>query len=350
MKKERKNLQQTLSFLLLAVTLGAVLYIGLKGNDMHELSAALKKISLPYLLLLLMCWALYLAFDTLAIHHFLHTQGHRIRFRESLHSAMTGIYYCNITPGASGGQPMQMYCLSKYGVPIGISGSGMAVKFVVFQSVLLVFGALLWFAQWDFVSAHADGSRWFILLGYIANFFTIGMVMLMAISQKAVRWVIERCIRIGVKLHLCKNPDASREKWENHCAGFLGSVKLLMRRPLDLLVQCLIALGQLLTLMLVIVVIYHALDLNDLSVIRLITLGVLLYIGASYVPLPGASGAQEGGFAMLFRHVFPDANLFVALLIWRFTTYYLSVLAGAVMTTVEHATVLRRAKKESVAE
>lgn len=350
MNKSKKNLQQIFSFLLLAVTLGIVLYVGLKGNDMQELAAALKRISAPHLILLLLCWAMYVAFDALATHHFLRTQGQEIRFHQSLHSSMTGIYYCNVTPGASGGQPMQMYCLSKYGVSIGVSGSGMAVKFVVFQSVLLVLGAVLWLTHLGFVNEFADGSRWFILLGYVANFFTIGMVMLMAINQKAVRWVIEWCIRIGTRLHICKMPDASREKWENHCAGFLSSVKLMMKRPVDLLVQCLIALGQLLSLMAVILVIYRALDLSGMTAIQLITLGVLLYIGASYVPLPGASGAQEGGFAVLFRSVFPDATLFVALLIWRFTTYYLSVLVGAVMTTVENLLALHKAKKESVAE
>ena len=341
MNKGKKNIQQILSFLLLAFTLCAVLWIGLKGNDLQDLAAALEKLSFGHILLLVACWASYVFFDALAIHHFLRTQGQKIRFRQSLHSAMTGIYYCNITPGASGGQPMQMYCLSRYAVPIGISGSGMAVKFVVFQSVLLLFGALLWIAHLPFVNAHASGSRWFILLGYLANFFTIGMVMLMAISQKAVRWVIERCIRIGVKLRICKDPASSREKWESHCVGFLSSVKLMMAHPLELLTQCLITLGQLLSLMAVIVVIYHALGLQSLTTIQLVTLGVLLYIGASYVPLPGASGAQEGGFAVLFRGVFPDAHLFVALLIWRFTTYYLSVLVGAVMVTVENVGVIR---------
>ena len=67
---------------------------------------------------------------------------------------------------------------------------------------------------------------------------------------------------------------------------------------------------------------------------ELITMGVLLYIGASYTPLPGASGAQEGGFAVLFKGIFPDARLFVALLIWRFSTYYLNVIVGAVVATV----------------
>ena len=81
-------------------------------------------------------------------------------------------------------------------------------------------------------------------------------------------------------------------------------------------------------------------------------MGVLLYIGASYTPLPGASGAQEGGFAVLFRGIFPDAQLFVALLIWRFSTYYLSILAGAAMTVVENLGALgkkhTKAKREGV--
>jgi len=239
---------------------------------------------------------------------------------------------------------MEMYALSKYGVPIGISGSAMAVRFVIFQAVLLVTGAVLWLFNGSFVREYIGGSEWFVLLGYIANFFTIGMVILVAVSQKAVRWIIERCIRIGVRLRICKNPDASREKWENHCMSFLGSVQQVAKHPKDLIIQCLIALGQLMSLMIVIIVVYRALGLSGVSTIQLITLGVLLYIGASYVPLPGASGAQEGGFAAMFRFVFPDAQRFVALLIWRFTTYYLSVLVGAVVTTIENIIGMRGGK------
>lgn len=223
---------------------------------------------------------------------------------------------------------MEMYCLHKYGVSVGVSGSGMAVKFIVFQVVLLVTGAVLWIANAGFVDAHTQGSKWFILMGYVVNFFSIGMVALMAISRRAVRWVIDKCIRVGVRVRLCKDPDASRQKWENHCESFVSSMHLVIRHPRDVLIQCLIALGQLMSLMLTIIAIYNAFGLSGISAGELITMGVLLYIGASYTPLPGASGAQEGGFAVLFRGIFPDAQLFVALLIWRFSTYYLSILAG----------------------
>lgn len=348
MKKRKINYQQLFSFLLLLLTLAVVLYIGLSGNDINDLLAALWKLTPVDLLACLACWGLYVIFDALGLHHFLHMQGQKIRFGKSLHAAMTGIYYSNITPGATGGQPMEMYRLSKCGVPIGVSGSAMVVKFVFFQGVLLVLGTVLWICHIPFVHAQATGRLWFVVLGYIANFFTIGMVMLMAISKRAVRWVIGRCIAVGVKLHLCKNPEASHRKWENHCQSFLESVQLMIRHPKDMLIQCLIALGQLLSLMAVILAVYHALGLGRVSMGEMLTLGVLLYIGASYVPLPGASGAQEGGFASLFQGVFPDAQLFVALLIWRFSTYYLSVLVGAAMTLCENLHGLRKSKQEGV--
>ena len=65
---------------------------------------------------------------------------------------------------------MEMYCLHKYGVSIGVSGSGAwRVKFIVFQVVLLVTGAVLWIAHGGFVDAHTQGSKWFILMGYVVN-------------------------------------------------------------------------------------------------------------------------------------------------------------------------------------
>lgn len=349
MKKEKRNFQQVFSFLLLLITLVVVVCIGLNGNELDELGAALQRLSPVFLMLCVACWALYVLFNALTMYHFLRVQGYPIKLGQSLHAAMIGIYYCNVTPGATGGQPMEMYALSKYGVPVGVSGSGMAVKFVLFQTVLLITGAVLWIAHADFVREYAQSSWWFILLGYLANFFTIGMVILMAISRKAVRWVIEKCILIGCKLRLCKDPDASRIRWENHCASFLDSVQLMIRRPRDLVIQCLIVFGQLMSLMLVILAVYHALGLQGVSTMQLITMGVLLYIGASYTPLPGASGAQEGGFAVMFRGIFPDALLFVALMIWRFCTYYLSVLAGAGLTIAENVSAIRTQRAKDAA-
>lgn len=320
--------RKLLNFAFLFLTLGVVLYIGLKGNDIADLWNALQSFSLPYLTLCIAGWGGYVSMDALALHYFLRKQGHPITYRQSLYSSLIGIYYCNITPGASGGQPMQIYRMKQMGVPIGISGSALTVKFFCFQFMLLVAGAILWLFQGSFIATYISDGRWLIILGYVINFFSVGIVLFMAISKRGVRTIITLCIQIGARLRICKDPARSAAKWESHCSSFLSSVQLIRQRPKELFIQFGIALLQLFSLMSVTVFIYHAFGLLGTNNLQLITIGVLLYISASYTPLPGASGMQEGGFSLFFSGIFPSAYLFIALLIWRFSTYYISILIG----------------------
>ena len=82
---------------------------------------------------------------------------------------------------------------------------------------------------------------------------------------------------------------------------------------------------------------YYALGQRGTPWIHLLTLGFLLFVSASYTPLPGASGAQEGGFLLYFQGIFRDGTIGLGLLIWRFFTYYLWLITGviAVLTTIK---------------
>ncbi len=346
MKASTKKL---LSFVFLLFTLGLVLYLGFSGNDITALWGALKQLSWVYLLLCLLCWVCYALLDALSLYYFLKKQGYPLPFAKVLYVSVIGIYYCNITPGASGGQPMQIYEFKKRGVPIGISGSALTIKFFCFQLMLLVVGTILWLFQPAYVASQVGGVTWVILMGYLFNFLSIGILLTMAISKRAVRTIITLCIRIGVRLHICKDPEKSTIKWEANCDSFLSSVQLIRSRPKELMVQFGIALLQLFALMCVVPAIYYAFGLSGASMLQQLTISVLLYISASYTPLPGASGAQEGGFAVFFAGIFPPAFLFVSLLIWRFFTYYLSLFVGAFLTLGQSLRGLGR-KKNITAE
>lgn len=69
---------------------------------------------------------------------------------------------------------------------------------------------------------------------------------------------------------------------------------------------------------------------------------VLLYIGASCFPMPGASGASEGTFYLAFSPLFGD-YLTTAMLIWRLASYYLTIVLGYIAVVAERVT-LRRAE------
>jgi hypothetical protein len=55
-----------------------------------------------------------------------------------------------------------------------------------------------------------------------------------------------------------------------------------------------------------------------------------MLIGA-FVPIPGGSGGIEFAFASFFGFYITGSTLMAMLLIWRFITYYLSILAGGLV-------------------
>ncbi len=346
----KSSTQRILSIAFLVLTLGLVLYLGFSGNDITELWGALRNLSPIFLLLCFLCWIFYIVLEGLAVYFFLKMQGQPIALFKAIYIGIIGVYYNSITPTSSGGQPVQIYELKKMGVPIGVSGSALTVKFFCFQLTLLIVGTILWATHIDFVARHLGGVIWVIVMGYVFNFLSIGMVFTMAISKRAVRTIITICIRIGTRLHICKDPKKSTEKWEANCSSFLSSVQLIRNNPKELALQFGIALLQLFVLMLVTPAVYYAFGLSGVPLIELITIGVLLYISASYTPLPGASGAQEGGFAVFFAGVFPPAFLFVALLIWRFFTYYLTIFVGVFLTVGKSLGGLFRKKPKQLSQ
>ena len=54
-----------------------------------------------------------------------------------------------------------------------------------------------------------------------------------------------------------------------------------------------------------------------------------LFLTVSFVPLPGAAGASEGGFYLFFALIFPGTIMPLAMLLWRFATYYANILFGS---------------------
>ncbi len=315
-------------------TLLLILVIGINNNELKNIGQAFSNISPWWLLACLGAWACFVLFEGISLAHFLHKQGYPLKFRYVMFVALIGLYYSNITPGSSGGQPMQVYYMKKRDVPIGVGSSVLTVKFFCFQTMVLVLGGIAWACFPGFVQEQLQGATVFLIAGYIFNFFSIGLLLLMAINKRMVRFFIRLFIKIGTLMHICKDPAQSETKWEGILATFHSSVMLIRKRPGELLVQFLINSLQVLSLMMVTLFVYRALGITGTPLLKVLTMSLLLYVSASYTPLPGASGAQEGGFMIYLKDIFPTGRIFPALLLWRLFTFYITLVAGAVASVV----------------
>ena len=198
--------------------------------------------------------------------------------------------------------------------------------------MLAVYSTVLWIAYGSYVAACVGSNMWILIVGYVYNMFSVSLVVLMAINKRLVWAIIKLLVRIGAKFRLCKHPEATLTKWEDVLDTFHSSVMSLREHPGELVVQLLIGGAQLIALMTVTFFIYKGFELAGASYGQIITMAMLLYVSAAYTPLPGASGAQEGVFALYFANIFPSGIRLMALLLWRFFTYYISRIIGAIVT------------------
>lgn len=341
--------KRVLNFTLIFGTLIIVLVITFSGANITDTVKAIRGFPPLWLCACFVAYALGLLTEALSLYFFLKRQGSPINYGYAIFVTIVGQYYSNITPGATGGQPMQVFYLRKRGIPIGIATSALLVKMFCFQFMLMTLGTLFWVTHREFVAYHIGGNMWILILGYTFNAIVVAFLLLVAINKRLVRFITHFIIRILTKLKICKNPDRTHLKWDVVVDSFHSSISLLRKQPLDLLGQLLLGGAQTLLLMMITVFVYWGFNLRELSVSELTTMGILQYTSAGYTPLPGASGAQEGVFALFFGKIFPDHIRMVALLIWRFFTYYLSLIVGAV-TTIAYGVHERRKESNIVRE
>ncbi|MGI6688309.1 MAG: lysylphosphatidylglycerol synthase transmembrane domain-containing protein [Christensenellales bacterium] len=326
-----------------------MLYLISQAGDLGAMIQAFQAVKPLWLLGALACFSMHVLLEGMAIHLFFYYQKVRIRLSSCQLVGLIGIFYSNITPAATGGQPMQVFALKKRGVPPGVASSALAVKFFCWQCALLLLGALFWAFHGSFIYQILGKGIWLVALGFFLNSVMVAAVILLAISRNMVRAMIIFFVNLAHKLKIVKDVAKTSSKWDAALNDFHASVDILTKRPWQFLSLFILSLFQVMALMSVIYFVYRGFGLREMPYNKLLTVQLLLYITASFTPLPGASGAQEGGFYLFFKPLFPEGVLLAALLVWRFITYYLFIIVGFVAVVIDQTYSARQQKKKRAA-
>ena len=325
----KERLKKFIGLPLIVVMFAVILFIGFQNGELEGAAAALREMRPFCILGCVVCFAGYLTADALGIHSALRCQGVRIRFRDTFLVTLRGQYYYYITPSASGGQPMQVYYLRKMGVPAGVGTSALVCHFAAFQSMLAVLMTLFMIPFHGYILQNIGPNLPLLVLGYLINVFVVAMVLLVSFSPRLVRMVLDRAVRLGTRLHLVKKPEQTEARLLRAATLFHDSMERIRSHPAEIFRQLLLGGLQQLLLMSVLYIIYIGLGYDVDTLPHLISMALAQYISASYVPIPGASGAQEGVFSLFFRQIFPGGSCFAAMMIWRCTTFYLPLVVSA---------------------
>ena len=344
------GLKKILSFLFIALSITAVSFIAFSNEDLTNAWDAIKQMSLVWLTCIFACWLVYTVCDGMNYWFYLRGQGFKISIGRAINVALIGFYYCNITPSSAGGQPMQVNSLRKAGIPVGYGTMAVTIRFITNQTMTSLIALVLYFTNRGFVNQQLAGAIWLVRIGWLINFAAVPLVLLAAFKRNWVQKLAEALIGLLEKLHIMRNRAAAVSKVTEVLDTYHTALLDLMHSPGQILLQFACSTLGLLALFATTVFVYYAFGMTGTPWYQVLTISCLLFVSASYTPLPGASGAQEGGFLLYFRGIFKDGTIGLALLIWRFFTFYIYLIVGVFTIVIEKLILRREAKKRKTAK
>ncbi|MGH7668609.1 MAG: lysylphosphatidylglycerol synthase transmembrane domain-containing protein, partial [Gemmatimonadaceae bacterium] len=246
--------------------------------------------------------------------------GVHLSLRASLRTCLAGDIAANITPGRSGAEPARYFVLSQSGVD-----TPMALVILFIDLVLEMLSLAAVVVVCTIVFRHAG-----IVLGALVGVLGAYSVFVIGIGAAGVvlsrRQVGDEPPPWALRLGLHEARWRIVRRWFDRVRTTVDNIKDVdIRWAVGAFCMSFIHVATRLFML-------PALVLTSLRTVPLAPLALwplgLLY-GASVVPAPGGGGAVELGFRAALGGVIPGGLFVAALVWWRFYTFYIYIILGA---------------------
>ena len=348
----KQTLKKSLKYIVDIGFIGVMLWLTFRllfkgqelGQILHDLSGA----SPPWIVLGAASVFGFVAGESCIILYILRQFKYkRIKFLKCLKYSFVGFFFSYITPSASGGQPAQMYYMSKDGIKLGLSSLIMVLITIAYKGVLVIMGLLLMAINASTVFHYAGRLGWLLLLGFVLNVLFIGALLFLLWRPDKVRIAGIKIVDILTGKGLIREKKSGKysQKIMKICDTYTLGAVYVKENPSVMVKTLLLTAAQRLCLFSVTWIVYKAYGLSGVSYFDILTLQVMIGVAVEMLPLPGAAGITEGCFMLSFGKIFGRELVKPALLISRGLSFYLVLIVGGLVTLTAHLLVIRKSKK-----
>ncbi|MDY6367222.1 MAG: lysylphosphatidylglycerol synthase transmembrane domain-containing protein [Clostridia bacterium] len=275
-------------------------------------------------------------------------------FKTCMGTAIVGHYYNYVTPLAVGGQPFEIYYLSKHGVHGGAAASLPIATFFQSQFAFTIIGvtALILLQtnalgiDWQYFSKDSiTVASTLAIAGLILGFLMPLTVVTFCFFPRVGAFFVKIAIWFGSKLRIVKNPKLTTQKTMRTVINNATCLKKISTNPLVFISSFLMGMCEQLALLSIAYFTLRFFGFDMVGVggfmewMQMIEVCVILQAAVSFFPTPGNSGAADLSFYFLFETGLKRGGFtFPAMITWRLLSYYSILIIGFIFLTVKKAT------------
>ena len=328
----------------LKYTLNVLLIIGITYFALHTLfkdnepGVILKKISeadIKWILAAVFLMMLFVCGESIQFRMLFKGMKQKVSLVKCILLSNIGFFFSQITPGASGGQPLQVVYMTKLGVNAFVSTLVCMMVTLVYKLSLVFLFLVALILQPGFVGSAINDVLLFFIVGIViqAGFglFLLACVLKPSLAAGVVNWFI----KLGAKIHLIKKPEETKKRAENSIKQYELASDFIKKNKCIMAKMAIITIFQRLAYFGVAFCVAMALNIEECNPVKIISLQIILSLAVDMLPIPGASGANEILFVRLQTMIFGQA-VSAGLLLNRGITYYFLAIVTGIFTLVAH--------------
>ncbi len=328
-----KNIKKN-ALIILIITI-IVMYFVL-AKDFSLIIDNLQNLDLKYIFIGFICFFIYIIIHSYVVYKTVN-QKDKFTFKESIKHNIIVQFFNGITPFQTGGQPMEIYMLSKHNINLSKATNYILQNFIFYQIALVLFGFIAVIINYFLhLFPKAPVLKELVLIGFLVNTFVALFLILISISKKFTHNIIFNVIKLLHKMHLIKDLEKTLKKYEKILVEFHQCTEDLQKnKSLFILGVSLNFIGLIFLYIIPLFIVYSLNDFKSLNIVNTLTTSAYVMIMASFVPIPGASGGIEYSYTKFFGNFLSTSKTSTTLLLWRFITYYLGMFLGAIMFNLD---------------
>lgn len=332
------------AFFLLVMLL--TFYVVFNGQDIDGIVSALGELNGFFMILALSMALMYIVCEGYMIWMMVGGKWSIRKFLRCTGYSFIGFFYSGITPSASGGQPMQLYYMSRDGLRFSKSCAALTVIAATNKFVLASLGViLLIFWNGPLHDVFEDHMGWYYL-GLIVLVFWVIVLAFLMYGPNVIQRVLLRFLAFLEKIHILK-PSSTRDgKVISFFDGYRDIMHELNDHKKKIVIIGIISYFQRFCLVALTYVIYKGFGLAGTSAVKIILVQLAIMIAVDMLPLPGAQGISEFLYRRVFATVFVGDYLTASMCVTRLSSFYFLLILGMLVVAVKTARKLVKSRKK----
>ena len=323
----KRSFISTLIFIFIVLV---VFYFIFKDNNYKEVYQIFLGTNKFYLLLAIICMSFFSVCEALNLKTALNLFGDKVSFKDSYKYALSGFFVASITPSSTGGDPMQLYLMSKDKIKTSHGAVALLVKLLSYELVIFIMAIIGFLTSYKVFINSLGNLKFVIFIGAFLNILVGTLYFLIIFFKPVILFIVELLNELLLKIRFKKREIfiENLTKWVDEYSNASTYLKKEKKVFIKIIFTTFV---QFFLYYCIPYFVYLSLGFNNYSILTFISLQSVLFISVSSLPFPGAVGVSEATFMRIYKSMFPKTILGSAMVITRFINFYIFVLYSGIM-------------------